>query len=217
MPKLYAYVDEAANLADENQFFIIGVVSTHSKKELRRILKRARKVVLGRSNRQVPEIKSSRVVKRVAAYVIKRLVQKDVAIYVWIVDKEGRKVADTPENYGLVLGYALKYGFKIADWDKVWVDKKYTKERDVRELNQILASTLGGSMFIQEKVVFTKSEKEPGLGLADFVAGSFYAAYNQSDDELVKILQPRVVMEEKVLWRKIKQKATAPRGSVAPM
>ncbi len=64
MSKIYAYIDEAANLADENQFFIIGVVSTQSKKELKQILKRARKVTLGRGKRQIPEIKSSRVARR---------------------------------------------------------------------------------------------------------------------------------------------------------
>lgn len=216
MPKIYAYVDEAANLADENRFFIVGVVSTRSKKELRHILKRARKVVLGKGRRQVPEIKFSRVARRVAEYVIKRLARKDVAIYVWIVDKEGRRVKDTPQNYGLVLAHALKYGFNLAGWDKVWVDEKYSKERDRHRLEQTLRKVLGDDTVEQGRVIFTKSEKEPGLGLADFVAGSFYTAYNQEDSKLMKLLQPKIVMEEKIKWKEVKQKTTAPRGSVAP-
>lgn len=216
MPELYAYIDEAANLADENQFFIIGVVSTQSKKELRQILKRARKVVLEKSKHQVPEIKISRVAKRVSTYVIKKLAQKDVAIYVWVVDKESRRVKDTPQNYGLVLAHALGYGFNLAGWSKVWVDEKYNKERDRRTLEQSLRKFLGDGVIDQGKVIFARSEKEPGLGLADFVAGAFYAAYNQGNNELTKILRPKIVMEEKVLWRELKQKATAPRGSVGP-
>jgi len=217
MPELYAYIDEAANLADDNQFFIIGVVSTHSKKELRRILKRARKVVLGKSKRQVPEIKSSRVAQRVSVYVIKKLAQKDVAVYVWIVDKENRRVQDTPQNYGLVLAHTLRYGFNFAGWSKVWVDEKYNKERDRRALEQILRRFLGDGVIDRQSVVFARSEKEPGLGLADFVAGAFYAACNQGDGDLAKRLRSKVVMEEKILWRELKQKATAPRGSVGPM
>lgn len=232
LPKIYAYVDEAANLADKNRFFIIGIVSTQSKKELRQILKRARKVTLGRGKRQIPEIKSSRVARRVVTYIIKKLAQKEVAIYAWVVDKESRRVEDTPQNYGLVLGHTLKYGFNLANWDKVWVDEKYNKERDKRKLEQTLRKILGDSIIGQDKVVFAKSEKEPGLGLADFVAGAFYTAYNQGDHKLVDLLRSKIVVEEKILWREIrtraslgtlhpsevkrKQKATAPRGSVAP-
>lgn len=213
MSNQYVYIDEAANLADENQFFIIGVVTTFSEKELRRILKRAR-TILGKSKRQAPEIKSSRVAKRISAYILKKLNQKDIAIYAWIIDKETRRVEDTPENYGLVLGHILKYGFNLAGWSKVWVDEKYIKQRDKIRLKKTLEMIVGNSNFIKERVIFAKSEKEPGLGLADFVAGSFYTAYNKGNTELLNLIKAKVVMEEKVLWRELKQKATAPRGSV---
>lgn len=215
MPTRYAYIDEAANLADENQFFIIGIVSTFSEKELRRILKRAR-AILGKGKRQTPEIKSSRVSKRISTYIFKKLSQKDVSIYAWIIDKEARRVEDTPENYGLALGHVLKYRFNLAGWNKVWVDEKYIKQRDKVKLEKTLEAVVGNSDFVKEKVIFAKSEKEPGLSLADFAAGSFYAAYNRGNTELLDLIKSRVVVEEKVLWRELKQKATAPRGSVDP-
>lgn len=214
---VYAYLDESANLADKNKFFIVGVVSTSSKEEIKRILKRARKSILGKKKRQISEIKFSRVIRRVAVYVLKKLAQKEVAVYVWIVDKEGRRVEDTPENYGLILGHALKYGFNLACWSKVWVDEKYDKERDRRKLEQVLRRILGDSIVDQQKVVFAKSEKEPGLGLADFVAGAFNSAYNQGNDKLIRLIREKIMMEEKILWRELKQKAIAPRESVAPM
>lgn len=96
------------------------------------------------------------------------------------------------------------------------MDEKYNKKRDKQKLERILRKILGREIIDQKRVVFSKSEKEAGLGLADFVAGAFYTAYNRGDYELIDLIKEKIVMEEKVLWREIKQKTIAPRGSVGP-
>lgn len=212
MPVLYAYVDEAASLADTNQFFIVAIITSMSPKEFGRILKRARTSVLGKRKKQVSELKFSRVEARVARYIIQKLAQKDIAIYVWIIDKAGRRIADTPENYGAALSPLLAYGFTRAGWGKVIIDKKYTKARDAEKLVRALRERIGDEN--AGHVDFKESERVPGLMIADFMAGALYRAYNRDDKELLMLLQPKIALEEKVDWRTIQQEANAPRGSV---
>ena len=85
------YIDESACLSDPNKFFIIGVVSSESPKKLRRILKNARRVILGKKTRLLPEIKYNRVSERVLTFVVNKLVQSNISIYVWIIDKGNRE------------------------------------------------------------------------------------------------------------------------------
>jgi hypothetical protein len=217
MQKLYCYVDESANLSDENQFFIVAIVSTQTPKDFERILKRARSDVLRKKKRQAPEIKFSRVVSRAASYVLAKLAEKDVTLYAWVIDKEGRRVQDTAENYGLVLAYVLQYGFTFGNWNMVWIDEKYTKVRDKEKLRETLQALLGSDIMETKQIMFERSEREPGLGIADFVAGAFHAAYNRNDTRFIELLRPKLAVEEKVLWRHIKQRATAPRGSDGPV
>ena len=177
MTGTYAYLDEAANLADENQFLIIGVVSTCSPKQIERILKRARQTILKKSKRQAPRMKFSRVARRVAYYVIRKLSQKDITVYAWIIDKEKRRVKDTPRNYGLVLSHVLKYGFQVAGWDKVWIDKKYSKERHQHQLENTLRKTLGEEVFDQTK----KDNRSQEIRRSDVKSETGWAAIQQPD------------------------------------
>lgn len=114
------------------------------------------------------------------------------------------------------MAHVLKYGFSFSSWGRICVDKKYTKERDQFELERTLEKVIGTNVVSGGKVHFVSGEAEPGLGLADFVAGAFYVAYNHGDCQLVELIESKVVVEEKILWREIKREATAPKGSVGP-
>lgn len=204
---MVVYIDEAGNLADTNQFFIIGVVSSKKPHDLNGIFKHIRKDILGKKNKKLSEIKFSRVDIKISEVALRKIAKQDVTIYVWIVNKEERRVKDTPENYGIALSYVLRYGFELCGWKKVVIDNKYTKIKDRAILQTVLRKSVGDNL---ENISFADSALVTGLTVADFVAGAFFADYVRGNTSLRKILDAKIAIEERVMWREIKQKATAP-------
>ena len=195
-------------MADTNRFFVIGVLLSAKPNDLKRIFKDVRGNFLGKEKHSLSEIKFSRSSPRIIRAVLKKLTKLKVKIYVWSIDKENRRVADTPENYGLVLQHVLKHGFRLDNWPSVVIDAKFSRAADQAELITVLKSSLGKNI---NDVSFGDSKLVAGLGLADFVAGVYFAAYNNTGRSgLTKNLESYVVMEERLQWRELKQKATAP-------
>src|SRR3990172_995665 len=100
--------------------------------------------------------------------------------------------------------------FSVHNWDKVVIDRKFDKERDQKELVEILAK----ENIRITKVKFADSVSEDGIKLADFVAG-FYGQFYNKKAPLPKPLRS-IVSEERLSWALIKQKAVAPKGSDGP-
>src|SRR3989344_5765048 len=90
------------------------------------------------------------------------------------------------------------------------IDRKFDKERDQKELVEILAK----ENIRITKVKFADSVSEDGIKLADFVAG-FYGQFYNKKAPLPKPLRS-IVSEERLSWALIKQKAVAPKGSDGP-
>lgn len=202
-----AYIDESGNLADGNPFFVIAVVPIDDERLPSRIIKRTRSI-LGRNKGRVGgELKFNNSSIRVKKYFIERLVKEKVSCFVFVIEKANRKIVDSPENYGVILSWILSQGFKLWKWELAVVDRKYDKKRDQEKLLGILKS--GG--IARNKVDFVDSLNSDGVKLADFVAGFYSVLYNnqQSLPDLLKT----IVLEEKVSWTLIKQKAAVPKRS----
>ena len=206
-----AYIDESGNLADGEPFFVVAIVPINDYRLPGRIIKRVRRI-LGRTKGKISEeLKFSKSSTRIKEYFIRRLENEKLYCFVFVVDKVGRRIKDTPENYGSVLRWVLNEGFSILGWDKVVIDRKFSKVRDQNTLTEFLQNN---NLDIK-RVDFTDSIKEDGIKLADFVAGFYSNFYNRSR-RLPKPLE-KIVVEERISWNLIKmQKAVVPKGSVAP-
>src|SRR3972149_2304150 len=205
-----AYIDESGNLADKNPFFIVAIVPIEDERLPYRIIKRVRRILGRRKGKVGKELKFTSSSSRLREYLVKRLESENLYCYVFVVDKIERKISDTPENYGAVLNWVLKEGFSVHNWDKVVIDRKFDKERDQKELVEILAK----ENIRITKVKFADSVSEDGIKLADFVAG-FYGQFYNKKAPLPKPLRS-IVSEERLSWALIKQTEVAPKGSDGP-
>lgn len=211
MRNKYVYIDESGNLADTSKFFIVAVVTSKTTKEVEKIISKVRKNLLKKTSRELPEIKYSRTTDKVKKKVLTELSKKDIQIFVWVIDKEGRRIKDTAENYGCVLGLVLRYGVGKLGWKSVWVHRKYAKGGDKRSLLLTINAFLN-SACDSTTIKFCSSGEIEGVGLADFVGGLFFEKYNKGVCSLYEIIEDKVAFCEELSWRDIKkQKRLLPR------
>src|SRR5258706_15420092 len=164
-----AYIDESGNLADKEPFFIVAVVPIDNARLTERIIKRLRRVVGREKRKDKDEIKFSKISDRVKDYFIKRFEESNLYCFVFVINKNDRRIKDTPENYGSILAHILHLGFSIFNWEKAVIDKKFSKLRDQEKLHVFLQNDGVDTM----KVNFVDSMQVDGVKLAEFVAGYY--------------------------------------------
>ena len=213
MYKKCVYIDESGNLADKNKFLIIAVISPGRNSQLNKIIPKIRKNMLKKTSAALPEIKYSRTTDQVQLKVARQLSQQNIEIYAWVVNKENRKIKDSAFNYGSVLGTVLKQGVNKYNWRTIIIHKKYTKQSDIKMLENTLNNQLKNSF--ESNIIFQTTAKSPTIGIADFVAGIFFEKFNRNNDKLYEVIEDKVVVCKKVSWINIKKEAVAPRGPVA--
>lgn len=208
----YGYLDESPSLPDLDLFFIVALLSAEAPvlKSLRRIPKRVRTRILGKKLSQVPELKFYNSPKSVRRRMLEMIAQQPVQLAIYAVDKEGREVDDTPENYGVVVGSAVSVYLKeVHPQLSLTIDKKYTSAGD-RELfdqviEQLAAAYAPEAMLSLEE--HAESHRESIVQLADFVVGAAHQKYNREDSTYLEIVNEKVVLDRQVTWTDIKEKA----------
>lgn len=201
-----AYIDESGNLTDNNPFFITAVVCLRDERIPSRIIKRLRRVLGKRKGKVGKEIKFNNSSIRVKNYFIKRFLDEDLYCLVLVIDKEKKRIADSPENYAKVLIRVLNIGTKIYNWEKIIIDRKFDKLIDQQRLDKEIV--LSG-VTIRE-IKFVDSEVSDGVKLADFVAG-FYGQFYNLNKPLPKELSGNA-SEERLSWSLLTQKTVVPKG-----
>ena len=203
--KTHVYVDESGSLSGTEFYFVVAAVFSESPKSLRHIVKRVRKKKRKKKLRQIPELKfhaSDEITRR---WLLAMLAKQEVKFLTLVVDKEGRQVKDSPENYGLVLKTLTEH-FPKGENVRFMVDRKFTKKREVIRLKKIVADS---------RVTFVDSKRNPFVQLADFVAGAMNHYFNFGNEKYFQIIKEKTEIK-KVRWIQLKGKALAPRGPVDP-
>lgn len=203
--KTYIYIDESGSLSGTEFYFVVAAVFSESPKSLKHIVKRVRKKIGRKKLRQIPELKfhaSNEITRR---RLLTMLAKQKVKFLTLIVDKEGRQVKDSPENYGLVLKTLTEH-FPKGENVLFMIDRKFTKEREVIRLKRLVADP---------RAVFVDSKRNPFVQLADFVAGAMNHYFNFGNEKYFQIIKEKTEIK-KVRWTQLKGKALAPRGSVDP-
>ena len=103
-PLYYAYSDDSPILTGPENHLAVAVVVTlkAGDKKLARIPKRVRQRIMGKELRQLPELKFYNSDEKTRMRMLQMLAGEQVEIFALVVDKEGRKVSDSPLNNGLV-------------------------------------------------------------------------------------------------------------------
>jgi len=204
----YVYIDESGSLFDKQPFFVVALVCQTHPRETWGIMKKARQKILRSKKPFAPkEIKFNNSSESLRKFVLRKLATKDVKIYTWVIDKEGRRIAETPQNFAAVLNFAL-HRLPGASFAIITIDRKFTKRHQLKIFSSYF--------HFGKQSRFAESYQKENLQLADFVAGAFGAKYNLGNKSFTDLIKNVVVKETVAKWTQIKKEALEPTGVRRP-
>lgn len=205
---VYGFMDESPSLHDKAFFFCVGILLTSDpdEKHYKSLFKRIREKILNRKLRKVPEIKFSKSTEQVRRRVLKTIAKLPIKAIIYVVDTKGRRVADTPENYGIVIGFSIVEVLKFYKAIILTVDKKFTNQRDQTEVEKIALKVVAkkAEKGILDFKTHTESHKNSLLQIADFIAGAYHYKYNLKEDTYSNMIKHLIIEEKIADWIKMK-------------
>ena len=207
-PLYYAYSDDSPTLAgQESRLAVAAVVTLNAgDKALARIPKRVRQRIVDKKLQQLPELKFYNSDEKTKVRMLQMIANTPVEIFALVVDKEGRRVSDSPLNNGVVLGNAVAAVLKDKGRVNWTPDRKFVNRDDtVQYLDTAVrvAANKAPSGFLVMKEP-ADSRREALVQLADFVVGAISHKYNRNDGHYYQVIKKQVVLEEVVRWKDIK-------------
>ncbi len=205
----YAFLDESSSLGSNDPFFVVALllVEPSQQKQIERIPKKVSRRYLKKRKRSTHEMKFYNTTPTIRRKTIGSLSPYNVKIIVLAIEKEGRKVKDTPQNYGLIVGYAVNNYFKHFQTElNLTVDKKYTALYERAAFEQTLRQSVQGLRPNQKLSRITHGESHHNhlIQLADFIAGAANQKYNRGDPGYLDLVKEKIIIERKIIWRELK-------------
>lgn len=204
----YGFLDESPNLKDQAFFFCVAILlpDNPNPAHYQHIFKKIRQRELKKKKKQISEIKFSNSSPQIKRKVLELISKEKVTVYAFIVDREYRRVIDSPENYGIVMGFAVGEVLKDCHTLILIPDKKYTKLTDQAELDRTTLKVVSkisrdGALMLKEPA---ESKTNSIIQVVDFIAGSLNFKYNREDDTYWQIIKDLVVKEKIESWTKLK-------------
>ena len=132
--------------------------------------------------------------------ILKELASLDVKLFVLVLDKDRRKVQDTPENYAFLVATLLKQVFKKETLTQVVIDRHFNQVEKRQVLTRQLVNLYGKEI----SVVQIDSLADSRVDLADFVAGSVLKSVRDGIDKFKNLIESKIVNLKVIKWSKLK-------------
>lgn len=204
----YGFLDESPNLKDQAYFFCVAILlpDNPNPAHFQHIFKKIRQRELGKQKKQIFEIKFSNSSPRIKRKVLELISKEKITVYAFVVDREKRRIVDTPENYGIIMGFAAGEVLKNCHALILTPDKKYTRPIDQAELERTTLKVVSkvsraGALMLKEPA---DSKRNSLIQMADFIAGSLNFKYNHEDDTYWQIIKDLIIKEKVESWTKLK-------------
>lgn len=106
----------------------------------------------------------------------------------------GRKIKDTPENYGKLVKSLTAILIRKEDPREIYIDKHFSSKSDSEKLQSFLDS-------INDQVKFKQVDSmvDQRIDLADFIAGAALKKFRTDDKTFYDIIS------SKITWAKVKK------------
>lgn len=198
------FIDESGTLPDKiDKYLVLTALVAANPDGLKKILPKFRKKIptkgVRKKEKKAPEFKFHYVGDITRVKVLEEIVTKEVEIYLLIVDKMGRKIKDTPVNFGKLLKNLITPLLKEENLKEIYIDKHFGSKTDSEELQSILNSITDQIKFYQ-----VDSNTDSRVDLADFVAGSTLRKLRTGDETFYNIIAPKITWEKIRKWNKLK-------------
>lgn len=197
------FIDESGTLPDvTDRYIVLAALVASNPQGLERILPKFRKKTplkgARKKEKKAPEFKFHYVGDITRRKVLEEIISKDVKIYLLVVDKMGRKIADTPQNYGKLVKNLISKLIRMENPKQIYLDKHFGSKSDTEKLEFILDS-------ISDKVSFLQvdSVADPRIDLADFVAGAVLRKFRANDKTFYKIISAKIAWEKTKKWNEL--------------
>ncbi len=207
---LYVFIDESGDLGftkKSTKYYVIACIETRNLLGLLfRVIKKVRRT-LGKKKKNIPEFKFARSDDVIRERLLKRVVEEDLLFSAIVLQKQMvysylRNKKDKLHNY--LTGFiaeSLNYEYSNEKEFKIIVDKFIMSEEKRKEFNWYLKHKLlnsyGRSNPPKIEIVHKDSQQNPGLQVADFVAGAVFQYYERGKCEFYEIIKPKLRLELK--------------------
>lgn len=197
----YVLIDESGRLADRaDRIITLAAITAKTLVGLDKIIPKVKKKIPLKGKR-LAEIKFSTTGEKTRIRVLKEIVTCDLSIFILVINKEGRRIPDTPENYSLLVARLLRMALQdFPSIKHIVIDKHFTWVRQREKFNDLLQKRLRKKVFIEH----LDSQQNTIVSLPDFVAGAVRMDA-RGQPEYKEIISKRVRKELVKTWREIKK------------
>ena len=203
MENYFVIIDESGRLHDPNdRFLVFAAVVTETLVNLDKIIPQVKKTLPKKT--KLAEIKFSTTGDKTRRKVLEKTKNRGLTIFYLVVDKEGRKIKDTPENYALLVSALLQKIHKYFPSAKhIIIDRHFTFVTQREKFNELLQKLAGKDLFVEH----LDSQQNSIVSLPDFVAGAIRVGYSKNEGTYAGIIEPLVKDHISTTWKELgKQK-----------
>jgi hypothetical protein len=199
--KTYIYIDESGTLPDpQSPVIVIAAVGTE-KPHLLLSVKKITKNILGKNN--TAEVKFYRSGDNTKRRFLSNLVKQDISIFVLILEKHGKKIADSPENFAFVCSLILNdcliyYQHKNL---KIIFDRHFHRQIDRDLFDKTLQNILSQKLSINH----VDSVQQQVVNTADMVAGSVLWLRTGKNSLFYNIIKNKIIAEKIIDWKEARR------------
>lgn len=204
---LTIFIDESGTLPDpKDKFIVICGVGVKKIKEAENIISRIL-ISLRRRKIRIKEIKFYYAGQNTKRQFLSGITSANFKIFALVVDKKKRKIADTPENFALLIAELVNemnlwYG---ATRINLVIDRHFHRKTDQDKFNRFLKMKINKSLKYQIKHI--DSQQNFLVNIADMTAGAILWKYSGKDLQFYNLIKENVVVEKIVNWPEIKRKS----------
>ena len=184
----------------------MAVIVTSDPLSLRHLIRRAASRSgkrLGRSLKNAAEIKWNNASQRIRVLALTELAKTDAELFALTVLKDGRRIEDTPENYGILACEVLSLSWRLCPNVSLALDRHFTSAAQVAAVDTLIHRKWPSHGVLS--VVHVDSQRNSLVQLADLVAGSVYA-WHKSGDRSMQLISGKFGASLVEDWRHVKSR-----------
>ena len=195
------FIDESGTLPDiKDKVIIVAAVGTKQPVILRSLLGQVLKN--SKLKKSGAELKFYTASDRAKTAFFEKIIKEDLEIFILIVEKMGRKIPDTPENFAIVcallLTDVLSFYPQVLE---VVFDRHFSREQSISEFNLILENLLDKKIRLRH----ADSQKEKAVNAANMIAGATLAKETGKNKEFFAMIREKIITVKTVNWPEAKR------------
>lgn len=204
----YALIDESGRLADPNdKILVFSALVAKTLIGLDKIIPKVRRKMPSKGKykkeKSLAEIKFQTTGEITRLKVLGAIKEAKLKIFLLIVNKEGRKIADNPKNYSLLVASLLRSVVKkYPKINHIIIDRHFTWVKQREDFNKLLQKKLNKELFIEH----LDSQQNTIVSLPDFIAGGVRRNYTKKEIKYKQIIKRLIEKEIKTTWKTIRSK-----------